>query len=170
MTHPVEQSVQDFLGDQLAPTEGFHPERVLVKVEAPESLVALGDEERLAVILGQLLSNVEKFAPEGTVVRVKVARTSGGAEILVSDQDPGIPHAQWETVFERFVQLDGGSRRRHGGVGLGLFIARKLAQSMGGVLEVAESTEAGTTFRLKLDVSETITPPIRASGEAVRAG
>lgn len=120
-----------------------------VTLEAPERpLVVPGDGKRIRQILLNLLGNAVKYG-HGRPVRVRVARQGGGAIIEVADLGPGIPVADQARIFEDFVRLDDAADE---GTGLGLPIARRLAQLLGGSLEVASAVGQGSTFRLTLPV------------------
>ena len=98
--------------------------------------LALGDSERLGRAIGQLLDNAAKFTPEGGTVGVAVWRSENGYAVTIADSGPGIPESRVEQVFESFVQLDGTPTRAHGGVGVGLAIARRVARGHGGDVQV----------------------------------
>jgi signal transduction histidine kinase len=105
-----------------------------------------GDGKRIRQILLNLLGNAVKYG-HGRPVRVRVARHGGGAIVEVADLGPGIPAADQARIFEDFVRLDDAADQ---GTGLGLPIARRLAQLLGGSLEVASVVGQGSTFRLTL--------------------
>ena len=109
------------------------------------------DPDRLQQIVWNLLSNAIKFTPDGGAIRVSVARAGAFAELTVSDTGTGIPADFLAHVFERFRQADTGTRRRYGGLGLGLAIVRHLVELHGGTV-VAESggEDRGATFRVRL--------------------
>jgi signal transduction histidine kinase len=97
---------------------------------------AFGDSDRLGRAMGQLLDNAAKFTPEGGTVGVAVWRTDAGYAVTIADSGPGIPQNRSEHVFESFVQLDGSPTRAHGGVGVGLAIARRVARGLGGDVKI----------------------------------
>ena len=97
---------------------------------------ALGDPEKLGRAIGQLLDNAVKFTPEGGTVGVAVWRSDAGWAVTIADNGPGIPDELLEQVFEPFVQLDGSPTRAHGGVGVGLAIARRVARGHGGDVQL----------------------------------
>jgi len=111
----------------------------------------LADPDRVRQIVSNLLSNAIKFTPDGGSVEVRVARVDGQAEIAVSDTGVGIDPAFVPFLFDRFRQGESGTRRRFGGLGLGLAIVRDLVQLHGGTI-TAESAGAGkgATFRVLL--------------------
>ncbi|MFB6719029.1 sensor histidine kinase [Kribbella sp. NPDC056345] len=110
--------------------------------------VVLGNKTRLARILGNLLDNAERHTHQE--IRVVVSSTDGHALIQVQDDGPGVPEADRERIFERFVRLDDARSRDEGGAGLGLAIARDLAQAHGGTLTVTTSPAGGASFDLHL--------------------
>lgn len=98
---------------------------------------AIGDEDRLARAMGQLIENAMKFTPEGGAIGVRVSQLpSGHYEMCVADTGPGIPEERHEQVFQAFYQLDGSVTRAHGGTGVGLAIARRTARGLGGDLRL----------------------------------
>ncbi len=110
-----------------------------------------GDSTRLQQVLWNLLSNAVKFTPKGGLVQVRLDRTDLQAHITVSDTGEGINPEFLPYVFDRFQQADGTTTRRHGGLGLGLAIARHLVEMHGGTIEAhSAGAEQGTTFTVKL--------------------
>jgi signal transduction histidine kinase len=110
-----------------------------------------GDRARLRQVLGNLIENAVKYSPEGGEVRVSAAAANGAVQIAVRDAGPGIPRDQQGRIFEKFGRVDvpGASKP---GTGLGLFIARSIAEAHGGSLDVSSGIEPGTTFTLSLPV------------------
>lgn len=111
------------------------------------------DEEKLEKIVGNLLSNALKFTPEGGTVAVKL-RCGDDIEITVSDDGPGIPETAQEKVFERFVQLDG--EMLHDGTGIGLALAKELAELHGGKLVLESERKAGSAFTVRLPLNDAV--------------
>jgi signal transduction histidine kinase len=108
-----------------------------------------GDRARLRQVLGNLIDNAVKYSPEGGEVRISAAPTNGAVRISVRDDGPGIPRDQQVRIFEKFGRVDvpGASKP---GTGLGLFIARSIAEAHGGSLDVTSGVEPGATFTLTL--------------------
>jgi signal transduction histidine kinase len=128
-------------------------EAVRVRASVVGSLPAIrGDRERLRQVLSNLIDNAIKYSPEGEEVVVRALGDDGRVQISVVDRGPGIPSDQQRLIFEKFGRADvpGGSKP---GTGLGLFIARSIAEAHGGTLEVASHAEAGATFTLTLPAS-----------------
>ncbi len=107
---------------------------------------AEGDPSATERILSNLVDNAVKFAPEGSRVAVATRETGEAVEVTVEDQGSGIPLQDRERVFEPFTRLD----REKPGAGLGLSIARELAEAQGGTLALASEPGRGSTFRLTL--------------------
>ncbi len=95
-------------------------------------LPGFGDPDRLGRALVQLLDNAGKFTPERGVVGVAVRAEAGRYGVVVADSGPGVAPELGERVFEPFLQLDGSPTRAHGGVGVGLAVARRVARGLGG--------------------------------------
>ncbi len=109
------------------------------------------DPDRVQQIVWNLLSNAIKFTPEGGTVRLGLRRVDSSIEIVVTDSGVGIEPDFLPYVFERFRQADAGSRRRYGGLGLGLAIVRHLVELHGGTVTVLSTGEGnGSTFRVVL--------------------
>ena len=114
-----------------------------------------GDANRLQQVVWNLLSNAVKFTQNGGRVCVKVSQGKGAVEVSVSDTGQGIDQEFLPYVFDRFRQADSTTTRQHGGLGLGLAIARHLVEIHGGTI-TAESSGAGkgATFTIKLPLIE----------------
>lgn len=109
-----------------------------------------GDAKRLEQILENLVTNAMKFTEQGSVTISLQRQSAEEWAIVVIDTGIGIPpHAQ-ETIFEKFRQIDGTSRRAYGGTGLGLAIVRELALLMDGNVKVKTSLGSGSTFTVTL--------------------
>ena len=116
-----------------------------------EPIAVSGDANRLQQVFWNLLSNAVKFTPAGGKVTVRLCKTESEAEITVADTGQGIVPAFLPFVFDRFRQADSTSTRYHGGLGLGLAIARHLIEIHGGSIEARSAGEGtGATFTLKL--------------------
>ncbi|HEV2762540.1 MAG TPA: ATP-binding protein, partial [Pyrinomonadaceae bacterium] len=114
--------------------------------DAPESPFH-GDEDLLRRMLLNLVDNAVRHTPAGGLVRLGLKRERGRYQLNVSDTGPGIPPEARPHVFERFYRADKSrSRSEDGGAGLGLSIARWIAQAHGGTLELAGADGGGTTF------------------------
>lgn len=111
------------------------------------AVVALGNQLSIEQILGNLVGNALKYAPNSPVT-VVVDERPGSVSIRVVDEGPGIPAAHLERIFDRFERLD--HNHVQAGTGLGLYISRQLAKAMNGTLTVASEPGRGSTFTLEL--------------------
>jgi len=123
---------------------------VAVEVVGGEKISVLADPDALRQILGNLLSNIEKYAAAGGLARITLSDQSGEVILLVSDRGPGIPQRDHERIFQPFHRLDDRTREGVTGTGLGLSIARDLAMESGGTLRVLSGVTPGATFELRL--------------------
>lgn len=119
------------------------------------------DEEKVTRAFDHLVDNAIKFTPHGGRVIVSTGRTDGEATISVRDSGSGIDPAMRERIFQKFVQAEGPLTRQTGGCGLGLYVARALAELHGGRIETENLEDGGCEFRLvfppagRRDASET---------------
>ena len=128
-------------------------EEVLLDIEVPGELPALGDPRRSGQILAALLDNAMRFTPSGGRVTVAARSDDGRVEASVTDTGPGISPEHLPHVFERFYRADTARRRSSGGTGLGLAIARDLATIQGGEVVVSNGKNGGASFTLSLPAS-----------------
>jgi signal transduction histidine kinase len=111
----------------------------------------MADRARLEQALGHLVSNAIKFSHDGDPVQVKLERHDGSFRFVVEDVGLGIGPDILPHVFERFRQGDSSRTRRHGGLGIGLTLARLIAELHGGTLEAFSAGEgAGAAFALTI--------------------
>jgi len=108
-----------------------------------------GDEERLRQVLTNLVDNAVKYSAEGDAVEVSAQREEACICISVTDTGTGIPDDQQHLIFEKFGRADAEANAKPG-TGLGLFIARSIAEAHGGTLEVTSRRAGGATFTLSL--------------------
>jgi two-component system sensor histidine kinase/response regulator len=117
----------------------------LVVEVAPRIIHA--DPELVRRVLENLVDNAIRHAPEGTAVRITSLDRDGGVEIRVADAGPGVPEAQRERVFDRFVQ---GAAPSRGGRGLGLAFCRLAVEALGGEIWI-EDAQPGAVFCVRLN-------------------
>ncbi len=122
----------------------------LVLDSRPSGRKTWGDAHRLEIVVTNLVSNAVKFTPEGGTVEVKVEDGTDGVRISVTDNGPGIPAEDLPRVFERFFQVMPGDRRREGGVGIGLALAKELVDLHGGEISVESEPGVKTEFAVFL--------------------
>ncbi|MFE9818258.1 sensor histidine kinase [Streptomyces sp. NPDC005773] len=126
-------------------------DRIPVTVSVAEEtggLEVTGSRTQLARVVGNLLDNAERHARHAVAVAVRAE--GGGVVVEVTDDGDGVPEAERERIFERFVRLDDARTRDEGGAGLGLALARDVAVRHGGRLTVTDAGERGARFVLWL--------------------
>jgi signal transduction histidine kinase len=129
---------------------GFDP-RLGVVVEAHGAVRPVAaDPERLGQVLRNLIQNATTHSPEPGSVRVTVQPSPGGVAIGVTDRGPGIAPEHLGRIWERFYRVDPSRARETGGMGLGLSVARRLVEAMGGSVEVESTVGEGTRFTVRL--------------------
>ncbi|HVA89264.1 MAG TPA: PAS domain S-box protein [Chloroflexota bacterium] len=132
---------------------GAYGEQQIV-LDGPETIRVLVEQSQAVQILVNLLDNAAKYSSEGSPITVSWREEFPLASVLVRDHGPGIPERGRAQLFTRFGRIPG-SRIRSGrvGTGLGLYIARRLAEAMGGSLDLAETGPEGSTFQLYLPIA-----------------
>jgi K+-sensing histidine kinase KdpD len=132
---------------------GLGHDEVSVRTRVERKLpVVQGDRERLRQLLVNLITNAAKYTVAGDEIEVKARSSNGFVTLTVSDHGPGIPSEQQSLVFEKFGRLNHGGKSKPG-AGLGLFIARSIAEAHGGSLELSSERGMGATFTLSLPVT-----------------
>lgn len=125
------------------------------------------DELRSQQIVWNLLTNAIKFSPPASTVTVRSWVDEGLVWVSVRDQGIGIAPEHQELIFQKFVQVDGSSTRRAGGVGLGLDLVRHLVELHGGQVRVESSIGEGSTFAFSIPIEKRRRP--RAGGSRLPA-
>jgi PAS domain S-box-containing protein len=110
----------------------------------------VADEQRAEQILSNLINNAIKYSGETQPVRITVEEIDGQIRTTVFDHGPGVPPGDRDRIFERFTRLGDHLTRKVGGAGLGLFIAKRLAEGMGGDISVDDSPDGGAAFSFTL--------------------
>jgi signal transduction histidine kinase len=119
-----------------------------------EPVVLFADPHRLSQVLANLLSNASKFSEPGGTIHMEVSRRADSVEIGVRDRGIGISPDKQREIFEMFTQADSSLERARGGLGIGLSLARRLAEMHGGQLSVrSNGVGQGSEFRVWLPVS-----------------
>ena len=119
-----------------------------------EELLGVGDEGRFRQVMEHLLENEVKYAPEGGSVSIGASRADGEIQVCVTDDGPGIPEAEWESVFEAYVR----TAHRPRGSGIGLYAARRLMAAMGGRVWLESNGYGGSRFMVAV-------PEMRQTGD-----
>jgi two-component system OmpR family sensor kinase len=160
---PVDATVLAIEAGQAARLAHLH-HRIAIEVAGP--LLVRVDPLAVARILGNLLDNAAIHTPRGSPIRLSVVRDGPQAVLAVQDHGPGIPPDQRDRIFERYTQL--GQRPGHGsGLGLGLYIARRLARANRGDLHLCDPPDGqGACFELRLPLAPPAPqrPPQGAAG------
>ncbi len=124
-------------------------DEVGLRAEVHEPLPQVrGDAERLRQVLMNLIDNAIKYSPAGDEVEVRAYSEADRVLVDIRDHGPGIAPEDQRLIFEKFGRVTSGNTRP--GTGLGLFIARSIAEAHGGTLDVSSSPRRGATFRLEL--------------------
>jgi two-component system sensor histidine kinase KdpD len=110
--------------------------------------IAVGDDARFRQVLEQLLENESKYAPTEQGVSIGIWRLGDEVQVYVTDDGPGVPVEDWDSVFEPFVRVGGRGRSR--GSGIGLFAARRLMTAMGGRVFLESNGYGGSRFVVAL--------------------
>jgi len=165
---PIDFDLADEVRDTVSRALREHVDREIV-VTAPGEMPVHADRDRLDQVLTNLLENAIKYSPDGGPITVSADRRGGEVEVRVADQGIGIPTEHRENVFERFYQADGdASRRRFGGLGLGLYISRAIIDAHGGRIWAAANRDAGagSVFGFRIPrVVMTLPPEFDPTGE-----
>ena len=133
--------------------------RLRISLELGGAALVRCDPGRLHQVLWNLLSNAVKFTDAGGAIEVGLARSASSARVVVRDSGEGIASEFLPHLFERFRQADGSTTRRHGGLGLGLSIARQLVDLHGGAISAqSDGLGRGSTFAVELPLAEPAAP------------
>jgi signal transduction histidine kinase len=151
--HPVNLYLNDLVDECGRAVDVLARERgVGVRTSVRADVPLRGDENLLRRMLLNVVQNAVTHTRPGGAVSVEVLPNGRLVAIRVRDEGEGIPEGDRARIFDRFVQLD--AARRGAGAGLGLPIARWIAEAHGGTLELEESRATGSTFRIALPVSD----------------
>jgi len=112
------------------------------------------DRDKVEKIVNNLLSNAFKFTPEGGLVNFKADVTNGLLTVEVKDSGIGIPQAQQKNIFDRFYQVDDSTTRASEGSGVGLALAKELAEFHRGKLSVSSNEGIGSVFTVIIPVTQ----------------
>ncbi len=144
------QAVPTRLGpilDQLRAEHADSP--CLVHFDVPADLpLVVGDPDRINQVLSNLLGNAEKYCPAGTPVSIRTHAVGDSVVLEVEDHGPGIAEQEREAVFDLFYQASDIDQRDAEGLGIGLFVVRRLCDAMGVDISIEEVATGGTRFVL----------------------
>ena len=131
-----------------------HPARAIAFELPSTPLWAWADEQATSLVLSNLISNAVKYSSENAVITVSTAPgPEGFVTLAVADQGPGIPPEQQSHVFERFYRAGASDSQQTYGYGLGLYIARRLVEAMGGRIGVTSEPDLGSRFAFTVPAS-----------------
>lgn len=150
------QRVDTDLGHVLktfAETADGTPSSVEVDVETDLPTV-VADPDRVHQVVSNLVGNAEKYCPPGQPIHIRAVREGNHVAVSVSDHGPGIPVADREAIFELFFQAESLDTRSAGGLGIGLFVVKRLCDAMGADIEVTDTAEGGTRFTIRFRIGE----------------
>jgi signal transduction histidine kinase len=162
---PLAQSI----GRQMRPNFEGKEQRFTVTVEKDLPEIE-ADAGRISQVLANLLTNANKYAPEGARVRLAATKVGDEVEFAVSDNGPGLEQEQLDHVFDRFWRADSTETQSVGGTGLGLAIAKSLVELHGGAISANSSLGAGATFRFVLPIAKDGRPNQKAPASRTKAG
>jgi signal transduction histidine kinase len=128
------------------------------------------DAGRIGQVLANLLTNANKYSPEGSQVRLAATQVGDEVEFAVSDNGPGLDEEQLEHVFDRFWRADSSESQSVGGTGLGLAIAKSLVELHGGAISANSSPGEGATFRFVLPIAKDGRPTRDEPSSRTKAG
>ncbi len=161
----LEMQPTEFIPIINAAVEVIKPATAAAKINLTQDLdraadLITGDVDRLRQVIENLLSNAVKFTPPNGSISVKLKRAGNTAKVIISDTGHGISPEFLPHIFERFKQADPSTTRRHGGLGIGLSLARDLVDLHGGAISAESAGEGkGSTF--------IVTLPLRAAATAI---
>lgn len=129
-------------------------QNLMLRVESDQSKIVMDyDPERLLQIVHNLLSNAVKFTPSGGKITLRANREGGWLHLSITDTGAGIPADELPHLFERFFQAKNQEHAKAGGTGIGLSLTRELVRAMGGEITVESTVGVGSTFFVKLPVT-----------------
>ncbi len=123
-------------------------------VNAQESLIVNGDKVKLRQLFINILENAIRYTPNDGNISVSAVKKDENALVAISDTGVGIPPEHLPHIFERFYRVDKARSRAEGGVGLGLAIAKYIAESHGGKIELESQVGKGTTFNITIPLKK----------------
>jgi signal transduction histidine kinase len=144
------------VGRQTRPSFKEKNQKLTVSVEKDLPKVH-ADPGRIEQVLSNLLTNANKYTPEGAQVRLSASKNGKSVEFEVADNGPGLGKEQLEHVFERFWRAESGESQAVGGTGLGLAISKSLVDLHGGEISAESEQGEGARFRVELPIGSKAT-------------
>jgi signal transduction histidine kinase len=127
----------------------------MIKKIEPDLPPIKGDRDKLTDMFTNIIDNSIKFTPKGGSITIFANKEDGYIHINVKDTGIGIPKGMIDNLFQRFYQIDSSQKRKYGGTGLGLYIAKTIVEAHDGEIWVeSEGKGKGTEVHIKLPVAE----------------
>lgn len=145
----LHELLRDLFEDSEVLAEKKH---ITVTLRRAEEVTVKGDKVRIRQLLLNLIDNAIKYTPENGDVSLELGKVNGMATLAVRDSGIGIPAEEIPRIFDRFYRVDKARSRAMGGSGLGLSIAKWIAEAHGGKIEVQSQPQKGSTFTVYLPV------------------
>jgi two-component system sensor histidine kinase ResE len=165
---PVRELLQR-VGRQMRPHFDEKDQQFSVSVEKDVPDVE-ADADRISQVLANLLTNANKYAPEGAQVKLSATRVGDEVEFAVIDNGPGLNEEELDHVFDRFWRAQSGETQEVGGTGLGLAIAKSLVDLHGGAISANSTPGEGATFRFVLPIVKDGRPTRTEPASRTKAG
>ncbi|HEY7121321.1 MAG TPA: HAMP domain-containing sensor histidine kinase [Solirubrobacterales bacterium] len=157
------------VGRQMGPHFEEKNQKFTVSVEKDTPDVE-ADADRIFQVLANLLTNANKYAPEGAEVSLTATRVGDEIEFAVIDNGPGLSEEELDHVFDRFWRAQSGETQEVGGTGLGLAIAKSLVDLHGGAISANSTPDEGATFRFVLPIVKDGRPTRTETASRTTAG
>lgn len=153
---PLQRKPVDLAGlarGAVTDAQAIEPDRP-VSYDGPSVALVMGDDQRLAQVVTNLVTNARTHTPADAAIHVHVDMSGGEVRLDVIDDGPGIPPQHLDRVFDRFYRLDGSRDRKSGGAGLGLAIVAAIVGNHGGTVEAANEPGRGARFSVTLPAAQ----------------
>jgi signal transduction histidine kinase len=155
-TAPIQRETVDLSQSARETAEALSslPDRVAVRVEPSPPCLVSADPHAVRHILTNLIDNAQRHSPPDEIVSITIKHDDDMAQMIVTDQGPGIPAHHLSSVFERFHRVDDSRHHKSGGAGLGLAIVHSLTKDHGGTVSVQSECGRGTTFTVNIPIRQ----------------
>ncbi|MCA1784293.1 MAG: PAS domain-containing protein [Intrasporangiaceae bacterium] len=156
---PIATSVVGTIGER------FEDREIAMDLD-PATPPAMVDATRVRQVVSALLDNALRYSPPETSVTISLDRQDDTIRLRIVDHGPGIPIGEEERIFERFQRLEDPLHMQTTGVGVGLFIARRLARAMGGEIDLRPNPDGGSVFTVTLPMAAQDPADIQIEGRS----